>query len=119
LGCGTGVLLGAIGLVWLASGLVDPPTDNRVTFVLFGLALLLPGTLLALPWSRIRNRPIWLALYFMLVGSVPPAVALILAVNTWSAIHGAGGWGRGLVAALSIVWAVQLPAIWSLRPPPT
>jgi hypothetical protein len=47
---------------------------------------------------------------------VPFGAALILTVNAWSAMHGAGGGGFALVSLIVVGWAIQLPAIWSLRP---
>ena len=47
---------------------------------------------------------------------VPAVAVLIWAVNTWSAIHGAGGEGFALVALLVVGWGTPLPSIWSLRP---
>jgi hypothetical protein len=105
-----------IGAEWLLSGFSDPPSQNFDTFVYFGLSLVVPGILLAVPWSQIRNSLLWYSLFVALVVTVPPGAVMILAVNTWSAIHGAGGWGFAVAALLVLAWATQLPAIWSLRP---
>ena len=116
LGVVAGVALVVTGAAWLISGLSDPPTQNFDDFVLVGVSLIAPGVLLAAPWSRIRPAGLWYSLLAALVLVVPFGAALLLAVNTWSAIHGAGGEGFALVAFIVIGWAVQLPAIWSLRP---
>ena len=111
-----GLLLIGLGAAWLLSGISDPPTQNLGDFVLVGGSLLVPGALMAAPWSRIRSLSLWYSLFIALVLVVPAAAAPILAVNTWSAIHGAGGPGFALVGLLVVAWATQLPSIWSLRP---
>lgn len=116
IGVSAGLVLLVLGAQWLLSGFADPPSENYDDFVYVGLSLLVPGLLLALPWSQIRPAILWYFLFIALVVAVPPAAMLILAVNAWSAIHGAGGWGFAVVAVLVLGWATQLPAIWSLRP---
>lgn len=116
IGVMAGLILLVLGTAWLLSGISDPPTQHFGDFLLIGGGLLVPGGLMVAPWSRIRSRLLWYALFIALVVVVPPSVALILAVNTWSAIHGAGGPGFALAGLLFIAWATQLPAIWSLRP---
>lgn len=111
-----GLVLLVIGAEWLLSGFSDRPSQNFDTFVYFGLSLLVPGVLLAVPWSQIRTPALWYSLFIALVVAVPPGAVLILAVNTWSALHGAGAWGFAVAALLVLAWATQLPAIWSLRP---
>jgi hypothetical protein len=115
-GVTAGLVLCALGAQWLLSGMSDPPTTNFDTFVYVGLSLLVPGALLALPWSRIRPATLWYFLFIALVVTVPPSALLILVINTWSAMHGAGGWGFAVVTLLVLAWATQLAAIWSLRP---
>ncbi len=116
LGVLAGVVLVSIGTEWLLSAYLDPPPQNVRDVVLFGLSLFVPGVLLLVPWSRLRNRALWYCLFVALVVAVPPGTALILAVNTWSAIHGAGAWGYSVAALLVAAWITQLPAIWTLRP---
>ncbi len=111
-----GLVLLLLGAAWLLSGMSDPPTANYDVFVLFYCVLLVAGALMAAPWSRIRSLALWYALFIFLVVVGPFAAAFILLVNTWSAMHGAGGPGYALAGLLLISWAVQLPAIWSLRP---
>jgi hypothetical protein len=110
-----GVVLLVLGAAWLVVGLADPPTQNFGTFILLAGLVLAPGALMVAPWSRIRPPALWYSLFIMLVLVVPPGALLILAVNTWSALHGAGGAGFALVGFLLVVWAIQLPAIWALR----
>jgi len=116
LGAVTGLLLIAIGAQWLLSGLLAPPTGSVEVFALVGLSLLIPGVLLVVPWSRIRRPAIWYPVFVAFVLLVPPGVLLIFAVNTWSMLHGAGGQGFALLGLLLGAWAIQLPAIWALRP---
>jgi hypothetical protein len=111
-----GVALVVTGAAWLISELSDPPTQQFDVFVLLSGSLIAPGVLLAAPWSRIRPFGLWYSLFAALVLVGPFGVALILAVNTWSAMHGAGGEGFALVSLIVVGWAIQLPAIWSLRP---
>ena len=111
-----GAALVVTGAAWLMSGLSDPPTQHLDVFVLVGASLIAPGLLLAAPWSHIRPFGLWYSLFAALVLVVPFGAALILAVNTWSAMHGAGGEGVVLVSLIVVGWAIQLPAIWSLRP---
>lgn len=116
IGVVAGLLLFGLGAAWLLAGLSDPPSQNYWSYVLFGASLLVPGALMAAPWSRIRSRPVWYTLFVVLLVTVLPGAALILAVNTWSAMHGAGGPGYALAGLLVGAWVIQLPAIWALRP---
>jgi hypothetical protein len=117
-----GVLLVLFGLVWLLVGLSDPPSQNLSSFILLAGILLVLGALMAAPWSRIHSNLLWYVLFAALVLAGPAGALFILAMNTWSAIHGAGGPGFVLVGVVVIAWAIQLPAIWILRlsrQPPT
>lgn len=116
MGVAAGAVLLILGAQWLRSGLADLPMSNIDTFVYVGLSLIVPGALLVLPWSQIRPAALWYFLFIALVVTVPPGALLILLVNTWSAMHGAGGWGYAVVTLLVLTWATQLAAIWSLRP---
>jgi hypothetical protein len=111
-----GFLLVLFGLAWLLMGLSDPPSQNLGSFNLFGSTLLVLGALMAAPWSRIHSSLLWYVLFAALVLAGPAAALFIVAVNTWATIHGAGGPGFVLVGVAVIAWAIQLPAIWSLRP---
>jgi len=111
-----GVLLIGIGAEQAVSGLADPPTAHLESFVVFAASLFIAGGLLAAPWSRIRPPTLWYALFFGLVLMVPPVAVFIYALNSWSAMHGAGAEGYALVVLLAVAWVTQLPAIWSLRP---
>jgi hypothetical protein len=111
-----GFLLVLFGLAWLLMGLSDPPSQNLGSFILFGGTLLVLGSLMAAPWSRIHSNLLWYVLFAALVLTGPVGALFILGVNTWAAIHGAGGPGFVLVGVVMIAWAIQLPAIWSLRP---
>jgi hypothetical protein len=111
-----GLVLLVIGAQWLLSALSHPPSQNFDAFIYVGLSLLVPGVLLALPWSQIRHPTVWYFLFIALVVAGPPGAMLIVAANTWSALHGAGGWGLAMAALLILAWAAQLPVIWSLRP---
>jgi hypothetical protein len=111
-----GLVLLVIGAQWLLAALSDPPSQNFDAFIYVGLSLLVPGVLLALPWSQIRHPTVWYFLFIALVVAVPPGAMLIVAANTWSALHDAGGWGLAMAALLILAWAAQLPVIWSLRP---
>jgi hypothetical protein len=116
IGVFAGVLLIGIGADQTVSGLADPPTSNLESFVVFAASLLIAGGLLAAPWSRIRPVILWYVLFSGLVLMVPPMAVFIYALNSWSAMHGAGAEGYALVVLLTVAWVTQLPAIWSLRP---
>ena len=116
IGVTAGVVLLILGAQWLRSGLSDLPMSNFDTFVYVGLSMLILGALFVLPWSQIRPPALWYFLFIALVVAGPPSIVLILLVNTWSAMHGAGGWGYAVVTLLVVAWATQLAAIWSLRP---
>jgi hypothetical protein len=110
-----GFLLLSLGAAWLWSARGDPATQNADT-LLVGLSLMVPGALLIAPWSRIRPPAVWYSLFITLVIVVPLGVSEILAVNTWSAIHGAGGPGFALAGLLLTLWIIGIASIWSLRP---
>ena len=117
---GIGVLSGVgligFGSVMLVSGLLDSPMQHFGVFLLMCVSLIVPGALLAAPWSRIRPPGLWYSLFIALALIVLAGATLLLGLNTWSAIHGAGTAGYLLVVVLLAVWVIQLPAIWSLRP---
>jgi hypothetical protein len=113
-GAVAGVLSLLLGAALSASILSSPSMNQGDLF--FSGSLILLGALMAVPWSRIRIGVLWYALFVALVLAGPSAVLFILAVNTWSAIHGAGGPGFVLAGVVLTVWAIQLLAIWSLRP---
>jgi hypothetical protein len=112
--CGL-ILIGA-GSAMLIGGMSDASMQHFDVFLLMCAGLIVPGALLVAPWSRIRPRSLWHFLFVALAVTGLVGAAVIFALNTWSAMHGAGTTGSLLVAVLVFALAIQLPAIWSLRP---
>jgi hypothetical protein len=112
-----GTLLGVTALAYGASMLSgEPPTEAVSLYYLGVVGLLGFGILLALPWSRVRNGWLWLALLALYFVTTLGATAFLGSLLAWSSLRDkVGSIEYLLVIAATAVAVLQLPILPALR----